>query len=194
MSTHPWQHAARSPWASRTAGEARRGRRRVSANARFRCRLEEVEPCRARARSGRYLVDGRGATCIADDQKGRCLAPRVDLCRPAPQLKRRARRPARPGVLTGALNSPDPSPPAHLDRGPNRDPPLRGKKPPPRFHDGTKKSVAERYRREATRIRLAGMAMCCDWVRQQMFSVADQYDGLAEFVEDLPYSRAGQTD
>src|SRR5580700_11297022 len=49
--------------------------------------------------------------------------------------------------------------------------------------------TAERYRQEAMRVRRAGMAMHDEWVRQGMFSVADQYDGLAEFVEKgrFPY-------
>ena len=40
-----------------------------------------------------------------------------------------------------------------------------------------------RYRQEAKRIRLAATAMHDGWVRRQMFLIADQYDGLAVFVE-----------
>ena len=43
--------------------------------------------------------------------------------------------------------------------------------------------TAERYRHEAARVRRAVMAMRDQLVRRGMFSVADQYDGLAEFVE-----------
>jgi hypothetical protein len=43
--------------------------------------------------------------------------------------------------------------------------------------------TAEWYRQEAVRVRRAGMAMPNDWVRLQMFGIADQYDGLAELVE-----------
>jgi hypothetical protein len=47
--------------------------------------------------------------------------------------------------------------------------------------------TAEQYRQEAMRVRRAGMAMRDEWVRQGMFSVADQYDGLAGFVETLRF-------
>jgi hypothetical protein len=43
--------------------------------------------------------------------------------------------------------------------------------------------TAERHRQEATRVRRAATAMRDPLVRRGMFSVADQYDGLAEFVE-----------
>jgi hypothetical protein len=42
--------------------------------------------------------------------------------------------------------------------------------------------TAERYRQDAMRVRRAAMAMRDQLVRRGMFSVADQYDGLAEFV------------
>jgi hypothetical protein len=43
---------------------------------------------------------------------------------------------------------------------------------------------AARYRQEAARVRGIALTIHDAFVRRQMFSVADQYDGLAEFVEN----------
>src|ERR1700730_19109776 len=50
------------------AGAVASGSKCSGADARFRCRLEEMEPCGARACSDGHLIDGCVAAWIADDR------------------------------------------------------------------------------------------------------------------------------